>query len=139
LLHDAAPTVVLTQRHMVAALALAWPAMPDLALCLDSEWPAIATQPTHNPPGAVAPEELAYVIYTSGSTGRPKGVKVTHRALVNHGWGMTRAFALTPHDRVLQFASFNFDVAAEEIFPTWLCGASVVLRPPERLIAVADL
>ena len=37
---------------------------------------------------------------------------------------------LEPGDRVLQFASLSFDLAAEEIFPTWLGGATVVIAPP---------
>src|SRR4030095_6864448 len=40
-------------------------------------------------------------------------------------------------DRVLQFASLSFDVAAEELFPTLLCGAAVVL-PGQASPSVAD-
>ena len=68
------------------------------------------------------PQNLAYVIYTSGSTGRPKGVLITHRAVVNHNFGMAALYELQPHDRVLQFASLSFDVAVEEMYPTWLRG-----------------
>ncbi|HEX4457622.1 MAG TPA: amino acid adenylation domain-containing protein, partial [Polyangia bacterium] len=81
------------------------------------------------PPAPIAPEQLAYVIYTSGSTGKPKGVAVPHRALANHAVAVARAYALGPADRVLQFAALGFDVAAEELFPTWLSGARVVLGP----------
>ncbi|XWK89437.1 MAG: non-ribosomal peptide synthase/polyketide synthase [Phormidium sp.] len=80
-----------------------------------------------NPP--VQPENLACLLYTSGSTGKPKGVMLTHEALVNHSSAISEVFGLTSGDRVLQFASLGFDVAAEEIFPTWLKGATVVLRP----------
>ncbi|MFB2896611.1 amino acid adenylation domain-containing protein, partial [Aerosakkonemataceae cyanobacterium BLCC-F50] len=80
-----------------------------------------------NPP--VQPENLACLLYTSGSTGKPKGVMLTHEALVNHSSAISEVFGLTSSDRVLQFASLGFDVAAEEIFPTWLKGATVVLRP----------
>ena len=90
------------------------------------------------PASGVGPENLAYVIYTSGSTGRPKGVEIRHRSLVNHAEAIRRAFALVPADRVLQFASLSFDVAAEEIFPSWAAGATVVFRPAEA-IGVAEL
>src|SRR5439155_7951814 len=40
-------------------------------------------------------------------------------------------FDLQAKDRVLQFASISFDVAAEEIFPSLLSGASIVLRTDE--------
>src|SRR3990172_12407055 len=77
----------------------------------------------------MTPDSLAYVIFTSGSTGIPKGVLISHRSLINHSTAMARHYDLQPSDRVLQFASFGFDVAAEEIFPTWLSGAAVVLWP----------
>jgi amino acid adenylation domain-containing protein len=72
---------------------------------------------------------LAYVIYTSGSTGKPKGVMVSHRALVNHSFAVACRYCLGPADRVLQFASLSFDVAAEELFPSLQSGCCIVLRP----------
>ncbi len=79
-------------------------------------------------PHAAQGSNLAYVLYTSGSTGRPKGVQVEHESLALHARGMAAHYALTPQDRVLQFASLAFDVAAEELFPSWCAGACVVLR-----------
>jgi amino acid adenylation domain-containing protein len=77
----------------------------------------------------VDPLDLAYVLYTSGSTGRPKGVMVTHHALVSRCDGLRAAYRLCADDRVLHVASLAFDVAAEELFPTWLAGACVVVWP----------
>ncbi len=82
-----------------------------------------------------AGEDAAYAIYTSGSTGRPKGVVTTRRALANHCQAIAARYGLQASDRVLQFAALSFDVAAEEIFPTWLCGATVVLCPEELTTA----
>ena len=67
--------------------------------------------------------------FTSGSTGKPKGVLIEHGALINHAITTADHFALRASDRVLQFAAVNFDVAYEEIFPTLLRGATVVLWP----------
>ncbi|GJG88974.1 hypothetical protein tb265_41550 [Gemmatimonadetes bacterium T265] len=75
-----------------------------------------------------ARDDLAYVIFTSGSTGTPKGVEITHAALLNFSADVARRFALGPGDRFLQFASPSFDTAVEEIFPTLVAGAAVVLR-----------
>lgn len=79
----------------------------------------------HLPPD---PDRLAYIIYTSGSTGQPKGVKVPMRAITAHAAAISAEFDLRPTDRVLQFASLSFDVSIEEILPTLLSGAELVLR-----------
>ncbi|RQW04813.1 amino acid adenylation domain-containing protein [candidate division KSB1 bacterium] len=87
----------------------------------------------------IHPQQSAYIIYTSGSTGAPKGVLITHAAFVQHCLGMQQFYQLTPQDRILQFASTNFDAALEQIFPTLLTGASLFMRDntvwsPEELI-----
>ncbi|WP_194924836.1 non-ribosomal peptide synthetase [Catenulispora pinisilvae] len=103
------------------------------------------TRPGPSPSRAMsarpAAEDLAYVIPTSGSTGEPKGVGVPHSALANHAEAARGRFELGPNDRVLQFATIGFDVAAEELYPTWAAGGCVVLAPepvpaPEELGAV---
>ncbi|GAB7184430.1 nonribosomal peptide synthetases (NRPS) adenylation domain-containing protein [Kitasatospora sp. Ki12] len=88
-----------------------------------------AGRSARNPAVAVAPGDLAYVIFTSGSTGRPKPVAVTHGSLANHAVAVGAAFDLTAADRVLQFAGPGFDVFGEEVFPTLLAGARVVVAP----------
>jgi amino acid adenylation domain-containing protein len=76
-------------------------------------------------------DALAYVIYTSGSTGAPKGVEVRHVSLANHALRMAELYQLQPGDRVLCSASIGFDVAAEQIFPALIRGATVVVRPED--------
>lgn len=82
------------------------------------------------PPARPAPSagRLAYVIYTSGSTGAPKAVCGLSGALSAHGTAVISAFGLGPADRVLQFAGPGLDVALEEILPTLMAGACVVVR-----------
>ncbi len=98
----------------------------------------IDEQNVENPNTDVKPNNLAYVIYTSGSTGKPKGVLIEHKSLVNHNFAIIDEYKLTPEDKLLQFASFNFDVATEEIFPTLLAGASLVLWKPETANVISD-
>ncbi|MET8915688.1 non-ribosomal peptide synthetase, partial [Streptomyces sp. NPDC004610] len=57
---------------------------------------------------------------------------MTRAALSYHSSAVKTVFGLGPDDRVLQFAAPGFDVAAEEIFPTLISGACVVVIPDER-------
>jgi thioesterase domain-containing protein/acyl carrier protein len=63
---------------------------------------------------------------------------VTHRAVVAHNLALSALFELTARDRVLQFASFSFDVSVEEMLPTWLSGATLVLRSPAMSESVSE-
>src|SRR6185437_8261072 len=78
---------------------------------------------------AAGPGQPAYVIYTSGSTGQPKGVLIEHGALASRVRWMRQAYAISPADRVAQFASLNFDAHIEELYPALAAGASVLLLP----------
>lgn len=109
-----------------------------LVVCVDSKRGLIAKESRENPTNSLNPANLAYVIYTSGSTGKPRGVLLTHAGLVNHNLASIRLYDLRPTDRVLQFSSMSFDIAIEEIWPTLLAGASLVLRPNNFSVEVAD-
>ncbi|MFM6760045.1 MAG: non-ribosomal peptide synthetase, partial [Microcystis panniformis] len=131
---DAQISLLLTQESLLDSL----PAEDVGVIVLDKLADILTVQSPENPLSEVVPENLLCVLYTSGSTGKPKGVMLTHAALVNHSWGISEVFGLTESDRVLQFASFGFDVAAEEIFPTWLKGGTVVLRPGQMFATLTD-
>jgi amino acid adenylation domain-containing protein/non-ribosomal peptide synthase protein (TIGR01720 family) len=72
-------------------------------------------------------EDPAYVIFTSGSTGRPKGTLVEHRAISSSSRAMQKALLMKSDARVLQFASFTFDVSVLEILTTLTCGACICI------------
>jgi amino acid adenylation domain-containing protein len=131
---DAKISLLLTQQSLLSSL----PVEDVGVIVLDQSAEILTVQSLENPVSEVVPENLLCVLYTSGSTGKPKGVMLTHEALVNHSWGISEVFGLTASDRVLQFASFGFDVAAEEIFPTWLKGGTVVLRPSQMFPTLTD-
>ncbi len=76
---------------------------------------------------------LAYIIYTSGSTGNPKGVMIEHRQLVNFMGTVTSLYNWSSTDRVVQFATLNFDISVEEIFGSLVTGATLILRTDEWL------
>ncbi len=100
--------------------------------------PAAPRSRAAEPGDGVDPDRLAYVLYTSGSTGAPKGVMIRHGGLARYVAEARRQLALSPDDRVLQFASLGFDTSAEEIFPCLASGAALVLRT-DAMLGGADL
>jgi aspartate racemase len=86
----------------------------------------------------INPEQASYIIYTSGSTGKPKGVEISHWALVSFTQSAIQRYNITPADRILQFATFTFDTAVEEIFTALSSGATLVLRTNEMASSVNE-
>src|SRR3569833_1664401 len=86
----------------------------------------------------VQPFNLAYTLFTSGSTGRPKAVMIHHRSLSsstsNHG--PVFGFADFPR-RVLQFATYTFDVCIGEIFTTLIHGGCICI--PSEFVCLFDI
>ncbi|WP_434954041.1 AMP-binding protein, partial [Paenibacillus polymyxa] len=81
------------------------------------------------------PHDLAYVIYTSGTTGRPKGVMIEHRSLVNTAAAYRRDYRLNQFPvRLLQLASFSFDVFVGDIARTLYNGGTMVVCPKDDRI-----
>ncbi len=97
-------------------------------ICLDT-LDTLQSLPETSPAVDYRDDSLAYLIFTSGSTGRPKGVEVPHAGLVNHARVMIETCNISVGDRMLQYLSPSFDAAGEEIFPTLLSGATLVLHP----------
>ncbi len=86
MLAEAQVSVLLTQQRTAARLA----GQTAHVVCLDTDWPRIATHSTAPLTSHVGFDNLAYVIYTSGSTGRPKGAMNTHGAICNRLSGCRR-------------------------------------------------
>ncbi|MCA9926608.1 MAG: AMP-binding protein, partial [Anaerolineales bacterium] len=122
---DAEISVLITESSIATHL----PPIPETVTISLVDDPAMR-QASDEPPPSVAVDlaSLAYIIYTSGSTGTPKGVQITHQSIVNYTIAAIDHFNITPADRILQFATINFDAAAEEIYPCLLHGATLVLR-----------
>src|SRR5579859_3430536 len=139
MLQDSQATVVLTQQYLVQKLPQGRRVSDQVKqgggnvtiVCLDTDFEIIGQEPVTNPVSAVSSENLAYVIYTSGSTGKPKGVLITHGSIARHSRAMADYYQLDGHDRVLQFTTLTFDISLEQIFPTLIAGACLVLRGPE--------
>ena len=73
------------------------------------------------------PNHAAFVVFTSGSTGTPKGVVLEHASICATARGNESALKVTKHTRVLQFASFVFDVTIEDMCVTLMHGACLCI------------
>ena len=127
ILQDTQLPILLTRSH------LTWKFSPtDIRIVdMDADWQSLphpAFVPLHFPP-----DRLAYIIYTSGSTGKPKGVEICHPSLANLVMGAIANYQIAEGDRLLQFYSFSFDAAVEEIYSCLCTGGTLVLRTDEML------
>ncbi len=134
MLSDSETPLVLTQPGLLSEVT----DFEAQVVNLEPDWKAFADESRENVRSSVEPENLAYIIYTSGSTGKPRGVLLPHRGLVNHNVAAAALFGMTTTDRMAQFASISFDIAIEEIFPTWISGGSLIVREEDASLAVSD-
>lgn len=127
MLHDSAPQVLLTQKHLVSGDSPTIPEFDGPTLFIDdaSEWPAGDAKRY-----AATPDDAAYMIYTSGSTGRPKGALNAHSGIVNRLLWMQDQYQLTSSDVVLQKTPYSFDVSVWEFFWPLLVGAELAIAKP---------
>ncbi|KAJ6068698.1 hypothetical protein N7499_010585 [Penicillium canescens] len=73
------------------------------------------------------PSNTLYIIFTSGSTGKPKGCVIEHRQFLTGSQAQQKASGMDSNDRVLQLASFTFDVSILEIITSLISGACVCI------------
>lgn len=66
----------------------------------------------------VSPSTILYIIFTSGSTGIPKGVKISHETYTSSAIPRAKAVGYTENSRVLDFASYAFDVSIDSMLLT---------------------
>ncbi len=83
----------------------------------------------------VLPSDPAYVIYTSGSTGKPKGIVIRHENICPFLRSENEILGVAHFDLVYQGFSVAFDMSFEEIWISWLAGASLWIAPK---LLVAD-
>ncbi|MGB3122283.1 MAG: amino acid adenylation domain-containing protein, partial [Pseudomonas sp.] len=128
MLADSRLNLLLSETGLLADLPLP-PGLQRVAFSALGE--ELAGYPATNPPNHADAADLAYVIYTSGSTGQPKGVAIDHAALDQFCDTAASYSALTPADRVLQFATFSFDGFVEQCYPPLCVGAALIMRGDE--------
>ncbi|MDF2086158.1 non-ribosomal peptide synthetase [Bacillus pseudomycoides] len=129
ILDDCQPAIVITEKHLNKRLAK----FTGEVFQLESEYERLKTLASNRLKSNNMPNDLAYIIYTSGSTGRPKGTMLTHQGVCNFVMAQVKLFGIHRDSRILQFASFSFDVSVMETLFALAHGASIVLAPSEEL------
>lgn len=128
LLQDSKAKIVLVNETV--------PDKPECAVAIEQ----IASSPMVPVKQKISPDQLAYLIYTSGTTGEPKGVMMEHQALSNIAEAWRKAYHLDRFElRLLQMASFSFDVFTGDVIRTLTNGGRLVICPAETRLDVQTL
>lgn len=127
-LGDSDARVVLTIGRMQERLSQLSLGIPILAL--DSEWESIISQAAKYLAATVMPENRACVRYVSSASG-PRSVDLLHGALSALSMRAAEVLKLGPGDNALQLAAPHSNAAREELFASWIGGATAVLAPAD--------
>jgi fusarinine C synthase len=88
------------------------------------------TEPVDDLP-PVSGDSTMYIIFTSGSTGKPKGVVITHENYTSGAVRRAEIVGYREHTRVLDFASYAFDVSIDCMLCTLALGGCICIPSEE--------
>ncbi|MBI6547455.1 AMP-binding protein [Xenorhabdus lircayensis] len=80
------------------------------------------------------PEDEFYFIFTSGTTGTPKGIAIRNESVANLLDWFVQETHLTSADRMLGLTDLNFDPSVEDLFASFVVGATLVYPSPNVLL-----
>ena len=137
-LEDARPKLLLAYESNVAHLLGGGASIPVERLLQEAR--EYSAEPVTPDEIGLERRDRAYVIFTSGSTGRPKGVPISHAALTNFVVGdQETCIRVAGTDRVFQGFSPASDGHHEEVWPTFLAGATLVVGSSKIVHSGPDL
>lgn len=108
-----------------ASHAASWERMGIRPVVIENKLVECLREYGASPRTGVTPDNLLYVVFTSGTTGRPKGCLITHKAFLSGALQHASKSNLGPGSRVMQLASYSFDVSVLEIVTSLISGACV--------------
>ncbi|KAJ5301533.1 hypothetical protein N7508_006396 [Penicillium antarcticum] len=83
------------------------------------------------------PSNAMYITFTSGTTGVPKGITTEHSAFYSMAMANGKALQVSPATRMLQFASYTFDVSNRDMLITLMFGGCICI--PSEVDRLNDL
>lgn len=89
--------------------------------------------PAHFTLPPVSPSGILYVVLTSGTTGTPKGVLITHRNFCSAITYQQKILGCSNTSRVLDLASYAFDVAWSNMLHTFTAGGTLCIPSQAEL------
>lgn len=121
-----------SQASLAARIAPSATIIPVSASKFEKVYGPYAEQQPKSTLPKVSPSAALYIQFTSGSTGLPKGCLVSHSQYTSGA--IPRAFNVgyRPHSRVLDFASYAFDVCIDSMLCTTAHGGTLCTPSDER-------
>ncbi|MCY8308651.1 amino acid adenylation domain-containing protein, partial [Bacillus vallismortis] len=137
ILRDSGADILLLQQEL-KHLILNSPESEMSHICLEDE--ASYEENSSNLTLSPALEDAVYIIYTSGTTGAPKGVIVTYRNFTHAALAWRQIYELDQKPvRLLQIASFSFDVFSGDLARTLTNGGTLIVCPEEKRLEPAEI
>ncbi|QIW80197.1 non-ribosomal peptide synthetase [Bacillus tequilensis] len=137
ILRDSGADILLLQQELKYLI----PNSPESEMsniCLDDE--ASYEENGCNLNLSPVPDDAAYIIYTSGTTGAPKGVIVTYRNFTHAALAWRQIYGLDRKPvRLLQIASFSFDVFSGDLARTLTNSGTLIVCPDEKRLEPAEI
>ncbi|KAJ5178892.1 hypothetical protein N7492_002102 [Penicillium capsulatum] len=90
-----------------------------------------SSQSTQSKIPVVPADSILYLIFTSGSTGKPKGVIIDHVTYTTSAITRSAAVGYKADSRVMDFASYAFDVSVDSMLCTMLRGGCLCIPSDE--------
>lgn len=135
MLEDCRPKILLVEDNTENLLSGCLDQIPRINLSIDTKpWELELSTNLSTTEIGLNSKHLAYLIYTSGSTGKPKGVMVEHHSLINMAVWHSNLHELKVGDRASQMLRIGFDASNGEIWPNFICGASIYLLDDETIL-----
>ncbi|KAE8344885.1 hypothetical protein BDV24DRAFT_160187 [Aspergillus arachidicola] len=114
-------------RHSILAESFADKAIPIGEGCCE----LLDSLPVDEVPPQLTAEtstsNAMYITFTSGTTGAPKGIITEHSAFYSMAMANGKALNVTPATRMLQFASYTFDVSNRDMLITLMFGGCICI------------